>query len=461
MQTVETTQLPCRDWVFSSSLGSYYTYRVWIKEDGEIVFVDVAKIEVKAGDGGNGMVAYRREKYVPMGGPAGGDGGRGGDVVFIVDPGLRTLMDFRYQRHFRAKAGENGRPKNQHGANAEDLLVKVPPGTVVRDAQTQDLIADLTEIGQRAVIAKGGRGGRGNVRFATAKNKAPDMAERGEPGEVKEVLLELRLIADAGLVGFPSVGKSTLLSVVSAARPKIASYHFTTLSPHLGVVSLGDERSFVLADLPGLIEGAHEGQGLGHEFLRHVERTKVLVHVVDMAATEDRDPVSDYYAILHELKEYNPLLVERKQVVVANKMDLPGAQEHLVLFQQKVKDVEIYPISAITRDGIDVLMHRIAELLDQIQVEESNKMDFAEAEVVYRARGPRLTFTIDRDGNVFVVESAELDKLVAMTNFDQYDAVKRFQTILRRSGVDDALRAAGAKDGDVIRVGDMEFDFVE
>ncbi len=425
------------------------------------MFVDVAKVEVKAGDGGNGMVAYRREKYVPMGGPAGGDGGRGGDVIFVVEPGLRTLMDFRYQRHFRAKLGENGRPKNQHGANAEDLVVKVPPGTIVRDAQTQDLIADLTEIGQRAVIAKGGRGGRGNVRFATAKNKAPDMAERGEPGEVKDVFLELRLLADAGLVGFPSVGKSTLLSVVSAARPKIASYHFTTLSPHLGVVSLDNERSFVLADLPGLIEGAHEGLGLGHEFLRHVERTKILVHVIDMAATEGRDPVADYHAIRNELIEYNPYLAERKQVVVANKMDLPESKENLEQFRQQITDVEIYPISAISRDGIDALMYCIATLLDELQAAESTRIEAEQDEVVYRARAPRFIFTIGRDDTVFVVESVELDKLVTMTNFDQYDAVKRFQTILRRSGVDSALRAEGAKDGDVIRIGDMEFDFVE
>lgn len=425
------------------------------------MFVDVAKVEIKAGDGGNGMVAYRREKYVPMGGPAGGDGGHGGAVIFIVEPGLRTLMDFRYQRHFRAKPGENGRPKNQHGSNAPDLYVKVPPGTVVRDAITNDLIADLTDIGQQAVIAKGGRGGRGNVRFANSKNKAPDMAERGEPGEVKDVILELKLLADAGLVGFPSVGKSTLLSVVSAARPKIASYHFTTLSPHLGVVSLGDERSFVLADLPGLIEGAHEGQGLGHEFLRHIERTLLLVHVIDMAATEDRDPIADYHTIRKELVQYNAQLAARKQLVVANKMDLPNAQKNLDQFRLEVKEVEIYPISAVSRDGIDALMQRIGDLLDQLHRAQEANISPDVDEVVYRSRAPRLVFNVTRDDAVFVVESEELDKLVTMTNFDQYDAVKRFQTILRRSGVDTALRANGAKDGDLIRVGDMEFDFVE
>lgn len=425
------------------------------------MFVDVAKIEVKAGDGGNGMVAYRREKYVPMGGPAGGDGGRGGDVVFVVEDGLRTLLDFRYQRHFRASAGENGRPKSQHGANAEDLVVRVPPGTIVRDVQTMELIADLTVHGQRAIIVKGGRGGRGNARFASARNKAPDMAERGEPGQQRDVLLELKLLADAGLVGFPSVGKSTLLSVVSAARPKVADYHFTTLTPHLGVVSVDGERSFVLADLPGLIEGAHAGHGLGHEFLRHIERTKVLVHVIDMGASEGRDPVADYHAIYQELVAYNEVLARRPQVVAANKMDIPEAPAHLEAFKKILPDIEVIPISAATGMGIDTLMRRVADMVLMHVSGEPNPAPETDEEVVYRARSERLEFVISRDQEVYVVESAELDRLVAMTNFDQYDAVKRFQSIMRRSGVDDALRARGAKDGNTIRVGDMEFDFVE
>jgi len=290
------------------------------------VFVDVARIEVIAGNGGDGMVAFRREKYVPMGGPAGGDGGRGGDVIFIVEEGLRTLMDFRFKHHFRADHGEKGRHKNQHGANAEDLLVKVPPGTIVKHAESGQMIADLTEHGQTAIIARGGRGGRGNVRFANSRNKAPDMAERGEPGLHLTVLLELRVLADVGLVGFPSVGKSTLLSVVSAAKPKISAYHFTTLSPNLGVVAIGEERSFVMADLPGLIEGAHKGLGLGLEFLRHIERTRVLVHVIDMARTEERDPLSDYHIIRDELAAYNPALLLRPQIIAANKMDVLDAQ---------------------------------------------------------------------------------------------------------------------------------------
>ncbi len=425
------------------------------------MFVDTAKVEVKAGDGGNGMVAYRREKYVPLGGPAGGDGGRGGNVIFVVDEGLRTLMDFRYQRHFKAKNGENGRPKNQYGAHAEDLIVKVPPGTVVRDAFTNELIADLTQDGERAVIVKGGRGGRGNVHFANAKNKAPDMAEKGEPGEERTVVLELKLLADAGLVGFPSVGKSTLLSVVSAAEPKIAAYHFTTLSPYLGVVTLGEGRSFVLADLPGLIEGAHEGLGLGHEFLRHVERTRVLIHVIDMAATEERDPVQDYQVIQKELESYNPILLKRPQIIAANKMDVPEAEAHLREFQASYPELEVIPISAVTRSGVDELMSRVGYLLDTMPDEEPEPEEVSADEVVYTAKGQKIQFSIEMDQEVYVVVSDELDKLVQMTNFDQYDAVKRFQRILKRSGVDNALRERGAGNGDVIRVGDLEFDFVD
>lgn len=429
------------------------------------MFVDVAKVEVRAGDGGRGMVAYRREKYVPMGGPAGGDGGRGGDVVLFVDEGLRTLLDFRYQRHLRAPAGEPGRPKNQHGANAEDLLVGVPPGTVVKDADTGEHLADLTHAGDRFVVAKGGRGGRGNAHFASARNKAPDMAERGEPGQARTLILELRLLADVGLVGFPSVGKSTLLTSVSAARPKIADYPFTTLTPNLGVVAAHGERSFVMADLPGLIEGAHAGAGLGHEFLRHIERTRVLIHVVDMASADGRDPVADYLAINRELRLYNENLANRPQIVAANKMDIPEAQDALQVFRDKFPDVEVYPVSAATGAGVDALMMRAADLLE----EESRKSAAApdavipEAEVVYRpaAGGRSVAFRIVRDGELYVVESEELEKLVTMTNFEQDDAVARFQRIMRRSGVDDALRERGAKDGDQIRIGDMEFDFVD
>ena len=290
------------------------------------MFVDYVKIYVRGGDGGNGAVAFRREKYVPRGGPAGGDGGRGGDVIFRVDEGLRTLIDFRYQKHFKAKRGEHGRSKGQHGASAEPLVVKVPPGTVVKDAETGEVIADLTRKGQEVVVARGGRGGRGNMRFVSPSNPAPEIAENGEPGEERWVELELKVLADVGLIGYPSVGKSTLLAAVSAARPKIADYHFTTLSPNLGVVDVGDGRSFVMADLPGLIEGAHQGVGLGHQFLRHVDRTRVLVHVVDMAALEGRDPYEDWVKINQELRQYRKELAGRPQIVAANKMDLPDAR---------------------------------------------------------------------------------------------------------------------------------------
>nr|NNM90985.1 GTPase ObgE [Bacilli bacterium] len=424
------------------------------------MFIDVAKVEVKAGDGGNGMVAYRREKYVPMGGPAGGDGGRGGNVVFIVDAGLRTLLDFRYQKHLRAPHGENGRIKNQHGANANDLVVKVPPGTLVKDVATDQLLADLTEIGQTAVIAKGGRGGRGNAHFSTSRNTAPDMAEKGEPGEEKTITLELRLIADVGLIGFPSVGKSTLLSVVSAARPKIADYPFTTLSPNLGMVQLADERQFVLADLPGLIEGAHEGLGLGHEFLRHIERTRVLIHVIDMGTLEERDPVADFQAINQELSLYDENLAKKPQIIAANKMDMPDAADRLAYFQKAYPELEVFPIAAMAHQGIDALMRRAADLLE-IEETKIAEEPLSEEEMVYTSREHAIRFTIVRDNELYVVQSEELDKLVAMLNFDQYDAVKRFQSIMRRAGIDDALRAHGAKNGDQIQIGDMVFDFVE
>ena len=316
------------------------------------MFVDHVKVYVKGGDGGDGMVAFRREKYVPNGGPAGGDGGHGGNVVFQVEEGLRTLMDFRYKRHFKADRGEHGMSKGMHGRRAEDLIVKVPPGTVVMDEETGTVIADLVEHGQQAIIAKAGRGGRGNCRFATPANPAPELAEKGEPGQELNVILELKVLADVGLVGFPSVGKSTLLSVVSAAKPKIGAYHFTTIVPNLGMVETEDNRSFAMADLPGLIEGAHEGVGLGHQFLRHIERTRVIVHVIDMSGMEGRDPYEDYLTINEELKQYNLRLTERPQIIVANKMDMPGAEENLEIFRGKVgEDVKIFPVSAISRQG--------------------------------------------------------------------------------------------------------------
>ncbi|MGG6431070.1 GTPase ObgE [Anoxybacillus sp. D401a] len=428
------------------------------------MFVDQVKIYVKGGDGGNGMVAFRREKYVPKGGPAGGDGGKGGDVVFVVDEGLRTLMDFRYQRHFKAPRGEHGMSKNQHGKNAEDLIVKVPPGTVVIDDETKEVIADLTEHGQRFVVAKGGRGGRGNTRFATASNPAPEIAENGEPGQERYVTLELKLLADVGLVGFPSVGKSTLLSVVSAAKPKIAAYHFTTIVPNLGVVETEDGRSFVMADLPGLIEGAHQGVGLGHQFLRHIERTRVIVHVIDMAAMEGRDPYEDYLVINEELKQYNLRLTERPQIIVANKMDMPNAEQHLREFKEKLKeDVPIFPISAVTRQGLRELLFAIADLLETTpEFPLYPQEEEAIHRVVYKLEKEEAPFHITRDDDgTFILSGEKIEKLFKMTDFSREESVRRFARQLRSLGVDDALRARGAKDGDIVKLLNYEFEFVD
>src|SRR5690625_2019246 len=331
------------------------------------LFVDEVKVNVKAGDGGNGIAAFRREKYVPKGGPAGGDGGNGGNIMFKVDEGLSTLMDFRYNRQFKADRGENGMGKGKHGKNASHYIIPVPPGTTVYDEDTNETLADLVMHGQEAVIVQGGKGGRGNIHFANPRNPAPNLSENGVPGEERNIRLELKVIADVGLVGFPSVGKSTLLSVISAARPKIADYHFTTLSPNLGVVDTEDGRSFVMADLPGLIEGAHEGVGLGHQFLRHIERTRLIVHIIDMASTEGRDPYEDYVTINEELQEYDQSLGEKQQIIVANKMDMPDAKNHLDTFKEQLSaDVTIYPISTVTKEGLDKLLYVIADTLATI-----------------------------------------------------------------------------------------------
>ncbi|MCM3086623.1 GTP-binding protein [Bhargavaea ginsengi] len=430
------------------------------------MFVDHVKVYVKGGDGGNGMVAFRREKYVPDGGPAGGDGGKGADVIFEVDEGLRTLMDFRYQKHFKAQRGEHGMSKSMHGKNAKDMIVKVPPGTTVTDAVTGTIIADLTDHGQRAVIAKGGRGGRGNIRFATPANPAPEISEKGEPGYELEVVLELKVLADVGLVGFPSVGKSTLLSIVSAAKPKIGDYHFTTIVPNLGVVDVGEGRSFVMADLPGLIEGAHEGVGLGHQFLRHIERTRVIVHVIDMSGMEGRDPYEDYVTINEELEQYNLRLMERPQIVVANKMDMPEAEMNLAEFKEQIpSDVKVYPISAITRQGLSDLLYAVADLLDQTpefplydpeEVEESRH-------VLYKFEAEKKDeFIIGRDDDgAYTVGGPAIERLFKMTNFSHEESVRRFGRQLRGMGIDDALRERGVENGDTVRIMDYEFEFVE
>ncbi|MCY8423444.1 GTPase ObgE [Bacillus vallismortis] len=428
------------------------------------MFVDQVKVYVKGGDGGNGMVAFRREKYVPKGGPAGGDGGNGGDVVFEVDEGLRTLMDFRYKKHFKAIRGEHGMSKNQHGRNADNMVIKVPPGTVVTDDDTKQVIADLTEHGQQAVIARGGRGGRGNSRFATPANPAPQLSENGEPGKERYVVLELKVLADVGLVGFPSVGKSTLLSVVSSAKPKIADYHFTTLVPNLGMVETDDGRSFVMADLPGLIEGAHQGVGLGHQFLRHIERTRVIVHVIDMSGLEGRDPYEDYVTINQELSEYNLRLTERPQIIVANKMDMPQAAENLEAFKEKLTDdYPVFPISAVTREGLRELLFEVANQLENTpEFPLYDEEELTQNRVMYTMENEEVPFNITRDPDgVYVLSGDSLERLFKMTDFSRDESVKRFARQMRGMGVDEALRERGAKDGDIIRLLEFEFEFID
>lgn len=435
------------------------------RENIKIMFVDQVKIYVKAGNGGDGMVAFRREKFVPNGGPAGGDGGKGADVVFVVDEGLRTLVDFRFKRIFKAEHGEHGMSKSMHGRGAEDLVVKVPQGTIVKDIDTGEIIADLVAHGQRAVIAKAGRGGRGNKRFATPANPAPELSENGEPGQERNVQLELKVLADVGLVGFPSVGKSTLLSVVSAARPKIAAYHFTTIVPNLGMVDAGDGRSFVMADLPGLIEGASQGVGLGHQFLRHIERTRVIVHVIDMSGSEGRVPYEDYMAINNELEQYNLRLMERPQIIVANKMDMPDAEENLNEFKTKIaEDIPVFPISAVTKTGLRELLLAIADKLETTPEFPLNEILEQEDEdtVLYKyvAEDPDFEISREPDGT-FVLSGAKIERLFTMTNFERDASISRFARQLRAMGVDEALRKRGAKDGDIVRLLDYEFEFMD
>ena len=435
------------------------------------MFLDTAKISVKAGRGGDGMVAFRREKYVPDGGPWGGDGGKGGSVIFKVDEGLRTLMDFRYNRKFKAQDGEKGMTKGMHGKGAKDLIVLVPQGTTVRDAETGKVLTDLVEHGQEFVIARGGRGGRGNIRFATPRNPAPEIAENGEPGEERQLELELKILADVGLVGFPSVGKSTILSVVSAAKPKIGAYHFTTIVPNLGMVRTKSGESFAMADLPGLIEGASQGVGLGTQFLRHIERTRVILHVIDMSASEGRDPYEDYVQINTELETYNLRLMERPQIIVANKMDMPEAEENLKIFKEKLaanydefdEQPMIFPISSLAHQGLDNLLEATAELLDR--TEEFllySEEDMQDDEAYYGFSADERPFEITRDDDAaWVLYGEKLERLFVMTNMERDESIMKFARQLRGMGVDEALRERGAKDGDIVRIGNFEFEFVD
>jgi len=419
-----------------------------------IVFFDEAKIYVKAGDGGDGCVSFRREKYVPLGGPSGGDGGKGGNVYLAANPHLNTLIGFKRRVHFKAQRGAHGKGKGQKGRQGDDVLVEVPPGTVVRDAETEEFIADLMDEGQRALVAQGGRGGRGNAAFATSTNQAPRIAERGAPGQESWLYLELKLIADVGVVGVPNAGKSTLLSVVSAARPKIAAYPFTTLEPNLGVVALGDYTSFVMADIPGLIEGAHAGAGLGHEFLRHIERTRMIIHLLDGASA---DPLADYQSISEELALFDAKLARKPQLVVLNKMDLPQTQALWPSVEQvmKAQGQGATSISAVTGEGVKEMLNTVAGLLTSLPKEEP-----ATTEVkVFRPVEEDKALTITWEDDAWQVRGAEVERVAAMTNWDLDEAVQRFQRIADAIGLKAALRKAGVQTGDTVRIGEAELEW--
>ncbi len=426
------------------------------------MFVDKARIFVKGGKGGNGAVAWRREKFEPSGGPAGGDGGNGGSVILKVDEGLNTLSDFRYKRHFTAQNGENGKSKNQFGKKGENLIVKVPSGTIVIDEETGDVIADLTGKDKLFVVAKGGHGGRGNSKFATSTRQAPSFAEGGTKGKERWITLELKLLADVGLIGFPNVGKSTLLSVVSEAKPKIANYHFTTLNPHLGVVRVAEGKSFVMADIPGLIEGAHQGIGLGHEFLRHVERTRLLVHIIDISGHEGRDAVEDFNKINEELEKYNPKLAEKTQIVVANKMDLPGAEEKYDKFKEYIsnKGYDFYKISAVTGKGVDKLKYIIWDKLQEIG-EAEPVVEVVEDTRFYQYDKEDRGFIIKKEDDKFIVEGPFMERLMDSINYADYDSMRYFQKVLRDKGVIDELRKLGIKEGNTVSICEYEFEFFD
>ena len=422
------------------------------------MFVDEVMLKVEAGNGGDGCTAFRREKFVPMGGPYGGNGGHGSDIVFIVDEGLHTLLDLRYQKIIKGSKGENGKGKNQNGKGAEPTVVKVPLGTVVTDMDTGLIIADLSHQGQKEIVARGGRGGRGNTAFKTQSNTAPDYSENGEEGEKKNLKVEVKLLADVGLVGLPSVGKSTIISCVSASRPKIAAYHFTTLSPNLGVVRASNNRSFVMADLPGLIEGASLGEGLGDKFLRHIERTRVIAHVVDMSASELRDPYEDFILINKELEAFNEKIMKKPMIVIANKMDLPNAKENLDEFKKKV-DLEIFEVSAATNKGLDKVVNRLADILDTIPNNPLYDESQIESHILYKFKKEE-PFTITRDDDgTWVISGDEVERIFKMTKFTSEEAIYRFAKKLRRMGIDDKLKELGAKEGDQVRILKFYFDF--
>ena len=422
------------------------------------MFIDEVTVEVNAGDGGNGCMAFRREKFVAMGGPFGGNGGKGSDIIFETDEGLNTLIDLRYKRVIKGSKGANGEGKAKNGKNAEDVVIKVPVGTVVSDAETGMIIADLTKKSENVVVAYGGRGGRGNIAFATHSNPAPAYSENGEPGETRKLKVELKLLADVGLVGLPSVGKSTLISKVSSSKPKIAAYHFTTLTPNLGVVSVREGKSFVMADLPGLIEGASLGSGLGDRFLKHIERTRVIAHVIDMSGIEGRDPYDDYITIRKELENFDKKLMNKPEIIIANKMDMETSKDNLKSFKEKVKDRKIFEVSALTSTGLKEVINELSDMLDTIEREPLYESELIESHVLYKFKREK-PFTIVKDNDVWVIKGERVEKLLRMTKFQTDESVRRFSNQLRRMGVDDALRESGAQDGDTIRILDLELEY--
>lgn len=424
------------------------------------MFIDEVKMKLVAGKGGDGCTSFRREKYVPMGGPDGGSGGKGGDIVFEVDKSLTTLIDLKFHKIMKADKGENGKGKNMRGKNALDVVIKVPPGTTIYDDDTGLVLADLIQDKDRVIIAHGGRAGRGNTAFATHERPAPEFSELGEPGEIRYVKCELKVLADVGLVGMPSVGKSTLLSSVSSANPKIAAYHFTTLSPNLGVVTLKDRRTFILADLPGMIEGASEGVGLGTKFLKHASRTRILAHVIDMAGTEGRDPIKDYEIIRKEIVQYNDSLAKKREVIVANKCDMPSFKENLERFKKKYPDKEIFAISALTHEGLEPLLVYLRDILDEIKEEKIYQDDEYESAIVYRFKNER-PYTITKEDGIWVLKGEEIEKLFKMTRFTEDEAVLRFGRKLKGMGIDDELERLGAKPGDEVQILDYIFEWKE
>ena len=422
------------------------------------MFIDEAVVELIAGSGGDGCLAFRREKYVAMGGPFGGNGGKGSDIIFKVDSGLNTLVDFKYKKIIKGYKGENGIGKGMHGKNAEDIIIPVPEGTVVIDYDTGLVIADLTKDGDTHVIAKGGRGGRGNMAFATQSNPAPRYAENGEPGEKVKVKIELKLMADVGLVGMPSVGKSTFISKISASKPKIADYPFTTLKPNLGVVKTPDNRSFVVADLPGLIEGASLGHGLGDRFLKHIERTRVIAHIIDMSGYTN-DPYKDYITINKELENFDKSLMKKPQIIIANKMDMPSSKENLKNFKEKTGK-EVYEMSAIQGEGVNKIILKLADMLDEIPKSSLYNDEKFESHVIYKFKEEK-PYKITKENDTWVISGKEIEKLLIMSRLDTDEAILRFSNKLRKMGIDDELRELGAKDGDDIRIMDYEFEFKE